>query len=397
MRVLLTSEARFERTRDGVVWGPAAYGSELWSRYLDVFSGVLVVARVLDVSGPSAGFVRASMRDVEFCRLPPYAGMSGLIRNLGTIRASVAVASRTCGALVLRAPSPVAFSTARAAAAARRPYGAELVGDPNQVFSTGAFRHPLRVPVRYLASAAQRRLSRNAVAVMFVTREALQRRYPTRGLTFATSDVALDAGAFSEGGTRDWRRSDPFRLVTVGALDQPYKGTAVLLDAVRELRRRGAPVTLQIVGTGRLAGALQRQSTALSISDCVEFRGQVDRPGLRRALDDAHLFVLPSLTEGLPRALLEAMARGLPAVATHVGGVPELLPSECLVPPRDSGALADRIGQLLHDDAARIRLGRRNREEARRHDEPSQTALRREFLRAVRDASRHDAPELRCA
>src|SRR5512143_1141223 len=60
MRVLLTSEARFERTGDGTVWGPAAYGSALWNRYLDVFSDVVVAARVADVERPSDGCVVAS-------------------------------------------------------------------------------------------------------------------------------------------------------------------------------------------------------------------------------------------------------------------------------------------------------------------------------------------------
>ena len=60
MRVLLTSEAKFERTPDGTVWGAAAYGSAVWRRYLEVFSGVVMAARVADVSQPSSGCVEAS-------------------------------------------------------------------------------------------------------------------------------------------------------------------------------------------------------------------------------------------------------------------------------------------------------------------------------------------------
>jgi glycosyltransferase involved in cell wall biosynthesis len=291
----------------------------------------------------------------------------------------------------------VAYFTARAAAAAHRPYAAEIVGDPNQVFSTGAFRHPLRAPVRHLATAAQRRLSRNAVAAMFVTNGALQREYPTGGRSFASSDVALDDLDFAGDGVREWGRFEPFTLVTVGALDQPYKGTAVLLDAVRELRRRGASARLLVVGAGRLMPDLQRRAAALGLWADVEFLGQLDRAGVRRALDSAHLFVLPSLTEGLPRALLEAMARGLPAVATEVGGIPELLPSECLVPARDWQALADRIERLMADAAGRRRLAKRNREEARKHDGRTQSAIRLEFLRTVWEASRHVPWEVRCA
>jgi glycosyltransferase involved in cell wall biosynthesis len=397
MRVLLTSEARFERTPDGVIWGPAAYGRALWSRYLEVFSAVVVAARVADVRTVMPGSIEASLPEVQFCALPSYAGLSGFARSLRVVRDGVARALQTCPATIVRAPSPIAFLTGRAVVAAGRLYGAEIVGDPNQVFSPGAFRHPFRSPLRRLATAAQKRLSRDAAAVLFVTSEALQRQYPTRGRTYAASDAALDDSAFAGGHPREWTRPGPFRLVTVGALDQPYKGTAYLFSAIRELRRRGAPVKLCVVGAGRLMAALQGQSRKLGIQVDVEFRGQLDRRGVREALDEAHLFVLPSLTEGLPRALLEAMARGLPAVATEVGGVPELLPPTCLVPPGHALALADRIERLMADDAGRGRLGEENRRQARRHHERLHMAVRRDFLRTIREASAPAGREIRCA
>ena len=393
MRVLLTSEARFERTPDGVVWGPAACGRALWSRYLEVFSGAVVLARVADVKDLTSGSVEASMTDVQFCGLPSYRGLSGFVRSIGRVRHSVAGAIHTCPATIVRAPSPVAFLTCRTLVAEGRPYGAEIVGDPNQVFSPGAFRHPLRSPIRRMATVAQKRLSHDAAAVLLVTTRALQREYPTLGHMYAASDVALDDLAFTGGEPREWERSGPFKLVTVGALDQPYKGTAVLLSAMSELRRRGAAVTLRIVGGGRLLPALNQQARELGLEADVEFPGQLDQVGVRRALDDAHLFVLPSLTEGLPRALLEGMARGLPSVGTDVGGVPELLPPACLVPPGQPRALADRIEALMVGDAERARLGNENRHRARRYHERRQVAIRSEFLHTIREASARSVPE----
>lgn len=387
MRVLLTSEARFERTPDGVVWGPPACGRALWSRYLEVFSAVIIAARVADVKKAPPGSVEASLTDVEFCGLPSYSGLSGFMRSVRRVRGSISDAIQACPATIVRAPSPVAFLASRAVAAAGRPYGAEIVGDPNQVFSPGVFRHPLRSSIRRLATVSQKRLSHDAAAVLFVTTKALQREYPTRGRTYAASDVALDDFAFAGDEPLAWKRSRPFRLVTVGALDQPYKGTAVLLRALRELRRRGASVELRIVGAGRLMAALRQQSCDLGTEADVEFLGQLDRAGVRQALDAANLFVLPSLTEGLPRALLEAMARGLPAVATDVGGIPELLPPACLVPPGHPLALADRIESLMADDAGRRRLGDENRRQACGYHERLLAAVRTDFLRAIKEAS----------
>jgi glycosyltransferase involved in cell wall biosynthesis len=145
-------------------------------------------------------------------------------------------------------------------------------------------------------------------------------------------------------------------------------------------------VRLRIVGGGTLLPEFQRQALDLNVLADVEFLGQLDRAGVRKALDSADLFVHPSLTEGLPRALLEAMARGLPAVASAVGGVPELLPPDCLVPARDPSALAGLIHRLMTDLVALDSLGRRNREAARAHHEHVQEPVRRAFLLDVHQA-----------
>jgi glycosyltransferase involved in cell wall biosynthesis len=397
MRVLLTSEARFERTGDGTVWGPAAYGSALWNRYLDVFSDVVVAARVTDVERPSDGCVVASTSQIAFCRLSPYSGLGGLLRNTRTVCRALAVAVRSCPAIIVRSPSPIAQIAASITMALNRPYGAEIVGDPDQVFSAGAFHHPLRVAVRRAATAAQASLARHATAVLFVTRDVLQRKYPTPGQAFSASDAALDDAAFGVEPPDERRATEPFTVVTVGALDQPYKGIAVLLDAMRELLQTGVDVRLNIVGTGGLLGALQQRARVLGVDPHVAFLGQLDRDGVRRALDAAHVFVLPSLTEGLPRALLEAMARGLPAVATNVGGIPELLPRECLVQPADVQALAEKIRHLAADDRARKALGDRNRHVARTYHERVQAPVRHGFLLAVRAASFAGRREAVCA
>jgi phosphatidyl-myo-inositol dimannoside synthase len=397
MRVLLTSEARFERTPDGAIWGPPAYGQALWTRYLDVFSSVLIAARVTDVPEPATGSLQASRPHVAFCPLPPYRGLSGLVRSFPRLRSRLADAVSTASAIIVRAPSPLAYLTCRAAIRADRRFAVEIVGDPDQVFSPGVFRHPLRGVIRRLATAGQRQIARDAVAVLYVTREALQQRYPTDGDAYVASDAALDDLAFDGGGTRAWSAPAPFVLVTVGGLDQPFKGTSVLLQALSRLRRAGAPVTLRIVGGGRLLSGLRQECEALGLSADVEFLGQRDRADVRDALDSSDLFVLPSLTEGLPRALLEAMARGLPAVASDVGGVPELLPRPCLVPPGDADVLAARIELAMSDDRGRRRLGEQNRELALQYHESVQLPIRRAFLRAVSQASADGFREVRCA
>src|SRR5439155_26719861 len=106
--------------------------------------------------------------------------------------------------------------------------------------------------------------------------------------------------------------------------------------AVAECRQAGLDVTLDIVGDGRFRPELDRLAAELGIREQVCFRGQLPAgEPVRARLDAADLFVLPSRSEGLPRAMVEAMARALPCIGSNVGGILELLAPEDLAPAGD--------------------------------------------------------------
>jgi glycosyltransferase involved in cell wall biosynthesis len=138
------------------------------------------------------------------------------------------------------------------------------------------------------------------------------------------------------------------RLITVGSL-VPIKGHEHLIAALAKLREIGRDVPLEIVGDGPLRGDLDRLVREHGVGDLVHFRGRKEKHEVADALRRADAFVLPSLWENLPCALLEAMSVGLPTVATRVGGVPEILGPEqgIVVEPGSSEALACGIGRLL--------------------------------------------------
>ena len=159
-----------------------------------------------------------------------------------------------------------------------------------------------------------------------------------------------------------------FTLVSVGRLD-PYKGQEDLLQALSRLQGlgKGRRLKLILVGDGRFREKLQQMATSLGLADSVSFVGAI--PHVAEALACADLFALPSTEEGLPGAVLEAMAMAKPVVATAVGGTPEAVKdgiTGILVPSRDPEALAKAIEALLQDpDQARAmgQAGRRRIEE----------------------------------
>jgi glycosyltransferase involved in cell wall biosynthesis len=175
----------------------------------------------------------------------------------------------------------------------------------------------------------------------------------------------VDAAVFhprAEAGRRS-RRPPDARLLTVAAL-AAKKGHADLLEALAALSRQ-REITLDLVGDGEQLASLQRQVDRLGLGGAVRFHGELSKQEVAQLMREADLFVLPSHAENLPVVLIEAMASGLPFVATAVGGVPELLEHEAgagtLCAPRDPEALACAISRALdaRDSIDRLALAER--------------------------------------
>jgi glycosyltransferase involved in cell wall biosynthesis len=288
--------------------------------------------------------------------------------------------------VILRLPGMISLLAGLVCRVLRRRYCVEVVGDPVAVLASGSLGRLGRV-LAPLAGRKMRWVVRHACGALYVTESTLQRRYPPRrdAAVVSVSGVRLGEKAFLDNG-RQWRPG-PVRIVTVGSQELPYKGHDVLLRAVQRLRSDGVALSAVVVGGGRLHQHLVDLAARLGVSDVVTFTGAVhDRERLLNLLDSASLFVLPSRTEGLPRALLEAMARGLPAVGCDVGGIPELLEKRFLVPVGESDALADTIATLTGDRVEWEAQSRRNLQVARRFRSDVLDARFIQWLGALPDA-----------
>jgi glycosyltransferase involved in cell wall biosynthesis len=157
--------------------------------------------------------------------------------------------------------------------------------------------------------------------------------------------------------------ADERAVAVVGHLSS-VKGHGELLDAMARVAAEEPRVRLLVVGDGPLRGALEAQARRLGIGERVSFLGV--RSDVRDVLSAVDVVALPSRTEGLSNALLEAMSMSRAVVATAVGGTPEVVTDRRngrLVPPRSSPALARAILELVRDEPQALALG----SEARRH------------------------------
>lgn len=143
------------------------------------------------------------------------------------------------------------------------------------------------------------------------------------------------------------------------------KGPQVLLDAFANMLGEGRTALLRVAGTGELAASLKLQSRELGLTELCEFTGAYDsRDGCSAFLNTLDIFVLPSFAEGTPNGIIEAMACGVPIIASDVGGVRDIVTPDVglLVPSGSVSALAAAMAQLVDDAQLRHRMGSAGRQ-----------------------------------
>ena len=190
-------------------------------------------------------------------------------------------------------------------------------------------------------------------------RDDLRHRYPNKRI-LATRNL-LDVPDLLSQPPSD--TLSPWHIVSVGRLT-PEKGHQHLIEALYLLNTKfnRQDFTATILGDGALRTELAQLVNRYDLSDRIQMPGFCD--DIFAMLSTAHLFVLPSLHESSPNALIEAMGVGLPCIASSVGGVLDLIDHQengLLIPPRASGALAEAINDILANQELAVSLGRNAR------------------------------------
>lgn len=249
---------------------------------------------------------------------------------------------------------------------------AKLCGIPHVVRTVHGLREPfggLQSFKMSLYEAIERTMHRYCVDSIIGVSSQIEREYKAEGgvfnVTCIRNGIDLEGRSVQ---TDRWRTrkdlgvdSGTCLIGTVGRLT-PVKGIQYLLQAARILLRQGANVKVLVVGDGSIRLDLLTQTRDLGISEHVMFLGhREDTDALLQALD---VFVLPSLSEGIPMALLEAMATSRAVVASRVGGIPEIVEDGVegfLVEPMDVNGLADKCRQLIESPDVARKMGEQAR------------------------------------
>ena len=346
---------------EGRIFCVGAFGrfvDELSKQYDTVY----LCAPVRDLAAPKDEYSLQS-NNIILQAMPPYNSIISSLRYVKEAHQALRQYVSQWERLYIRYPSPFSLYAFRLAKSRRLPVFMHLVGDTRKVVEQGSkFNIIARMAARVYLAWAERTLRymiRHANHTL-ANGEDMQRFY--RNCAAKVTEIRTSTFKEDEIFVRDSVCGDAsiLRLIYVGFL-RHEKGLEYLINALPAVERVvGRKVVLDIVGNGELEDELKELVMCLSLQDRVNFPGYIpmgDR--LTHLYRQADIFILPSVSEGTPRVLLEAMANGLPVVATRVGGIPFTVRdgfNGLLIAPKDCEAIVGAINRFDGDQALRARI-----------------------------------------
>ena len=313
---------------DGNFYSVNLSSKVLTDRYLNVFDELVVIGRSKKVKNNPTGKLTISNSDNIKFKCMEDASPLKRVLSFNRYSAFINEALSDCDAVICRGWRGTSICRKLG-----KPYLVEVVNCAWDSYWNHGFLGKLVAPIMYLL----RRIStKKAPYVQYVTSQFLQKRYPTNGKSIGVSDVSLQENTGQSvldarlNKIRNKLDGEKIIIGTAGAVDVPFKGQRFVIKAIAKLKQQGySNFEYQIAGSGNTE-KLKKLAQKLNVSDQVVFKGSIVHDEIFNWLDTLDIYIQPSLQEGLPRAMIEAMSRGLPCYGTKTGGIPELINSSCV-------------------------------------------------------------------
>lgn len=261
-----------------------------------------------------------------------------------------------------------------------KPYMTVITGSIWDGYWNYGLRGKLMAPFAYYK---MRMAQKDAPFSIYVTKHYLQSKYPTSGKSIGCSDADIETGIEKVLERRLLQISKietekrPLRIGTAGAVNVPYKGHKYVIKTISLLRKRGLVFEYHLLGKGDNT-SLKQLAEKEGVLDLLVFHGQIPHEKVMSFYDDIDIYCQPSLTEGLPRSVVEAMSRGCLCMGSKVGGIPELIDSKFLFEKGDVfkiiSILRSITPQILKKEAES------NFEKAKEYDINALNMIRQSFL-----------------
>ncbi|MBQ7968413.1 MAG: glycosyltransferase family 4 protein [Clostridia bacterium] len=295
-------------------------------RYYEYFGRLTICGRSLNVE-----VLSASLIDVTDMIEDVIAIYSLEKSMLGLYNKRIIQAIKKSDLIICRCPGIISHLAADFARKYGKPYFAESMGCAWDAYWNHGILGKIVAPYVFFK---MKQTVYHADYALYVTSRFLQERYPCKNESVAASNVLIEK-IDEEVLKRRLEKINCFdgrtiTLMTTAAVDVRYKGQEFVIKAIPKLNKAGIRVCYMLVGGGDQT-YLKKVSKKCGVEDQVSFLGRRPLNEVFELLDVADIYIQPSLQEGLPRSVIEAMSRGCPVVGAKTAGIPELIDTECVV------------------------------------------------------------------
>lgn len=368
------------------------FSYSIWKRYLSVFDTLIVSTRIsLDESTIKKKDL-ATGDNVQILPISEYEKNIHSLTRRRKIRKQVRDVLRKSDCAVIRLPSIIGFIAYKEAINLNKPYLIEVVGCAWDAFWNHSLMGKLIALPSYIM---MKNIVKNSKYNVYVTSDFLQKRYPSEGKNTNCSNVALTE--FDEKvlenrlrTIEDKGKTDKIVIGTTAAVNIRYKGQQYVIQALGKLKKQGITnYEYHLVGGGNQT-YLKEIAEKNDVIDQVRFLGPMSHNNVFEWLQTIDLYVQPSRQEGLPRALIEAMSRAIPAFGARTGGIPELLEEKFIF--SNTRKNIDEIIEILKtfDKETMINQAKRNYEKSKKYEKNVIEARRRKFFEDFKRERKED-------
>lgn len=385
MRILFVNDHVF-LTKNGVVYSNS-FSLTILNRYVDVFSEITVLARCREVIDTGDTPI-ANGEGINFIFLDSISTFSSYFGLRQQHQKRIEKLVDSYDGVIVRLPSELGLMTADIANRMHKKYITEVVGCAwDAMWNYGGWVAKFYAPFLFIKMKVA---VKKSSYVSYVTRQFLQNRYPPANHTISigVSDVELplvDKSILVQRLIKIEAQTTKTIFGTIGNLNLKYKGIEVAIKTLARSMNTDTDFEYHILGDGDPA-EFKLLADRLGIGDKVFFDGTlVGGKGVFCWLDNIDVYLQPSLTEGLPRSLVEAMSRGCPAIGSSVGGIPELLDKKMIFSHKETKRFLDILRSFICNKQAMKNVAKHNFNKTRSYQSNVLDEKRKSFLMTFRD------------
>lgn len=344
MKIIFAHDHKFSIDEDNQFYSPGKLNNNSFSRYFHHFDSITILSRfIVSNSNELRSYNKIDSDGINFIGIDNQSSFVNRFLKRHYYSNKIKKILSEHDALVVRVPSEIGFLAAKVAKSIGIPYVCEVVACPEDAMDgIQGLKPKLYKP---LIVHEMKQCVKDASGAIYVTNQFLQKKYPCSGFVQSASNVEINDTAIS---SKKYSIEDKphVEVCLIGNLDSPHKGYETLFNAIEILEKSNEKTfTFYLVGSGE-----KYKRTYDSNKINIVYTGALSNEKVIQLLDKVDIYIQPSNQEGLPRATIEAMSRGLPCIVSNAGGLPELVDEKFIHNINDHFSLAELLKVLVRSN-----------------------------------------------